>query len=65
MALRKKLQEDEDVDIVGGIEDAGSLVNSSEPGSVDIDFEWADEEGEADHKNWKMKTIMLEGEDGF
>lgn len=65
LALRKKLQEDEDVDIVGGIEDAGSLVNSSEPGSVDIDFEWADEEGEADHKNWKMKTIMLEGEDGF
>ncbi|KAG6333515.1 hypothetical protein ID866_5578 [Astraeus odoratus] len=65
LALRKKLQEDEGVDIVGGIEDSGLLTTSNEVGLGDPDFEWADEEGELDHQNWKMKIIMVDGEDGY
>ncbi|KAF8450933.1 WD40 repeat-like protein, partial [Boletus edulis BED1] len=63
IALRKKLQEDEDVDIIGGIEEAGTEMDGR--GIGDQDFDWADEEMDDDRKGWRMKIIMIEGEDGF
>ncbi|KAF9242913.1 WD40-repeat-containing domain protein [Melanogaster broomeanus] len=86
LALRKKLQEDEDVDIVGGIEDGDPpgpkpslgqqvLQGGSTNGGVgsgfggqgtgDEDFDWADDEMDDDCKGWRMKIIIVEGEDGF
>lgn len=65
LAYRKKLQEDEDVDIIGGIDDSRPLTTTLESGPPDVDFEWADEEGELDHKDWRMKLLMVEGEDGY
>lgn len=65
LAHRKKLQEDEDVDIIGGIDDSRPLTTANESGPPDVDFEWADEEGELDHKDWRMKLLMVEGEDGY
>lgn len=64
LAHRKKLREDEDVDIIGGIDVSRSLT-ANENGPPDVDFEWADEEGELDHKNWRMKLLMTEGEDSY
>ncbi|KAF9224389.1 WD40 repeat-like protein [Gyrodon lividus] len=86
LALRKKLQEDEYVDIVGGIEDVdllgpplpgfkpslsqqvskgGGGNGGGRRGTGDEDFEWADDEMDDDCKGWRMKIIMVEGEDGF
>ncbi|KIJ70363.1 hypothetical protein HYDPIDRAFT_35755 [Hydnomerulius pinastri MD-312] len=77
LALRKKLQEDEDIDIIGGIEDSyfSPLPSSKVPvssgkdagggGTGDEDFDWADDEMDDDRKGWRMKIIMVEGEDGF
>ncbi|KIK79997.1 hypothetical protein PAXRUDRAFT_833798 [Paxillus rubicundulus Ve08.2h10] len=87
LALRKKLREDEDVDIVGGVEDddlSGSPLPGPRPslsqhalkvggpndgvggqGTRDDDFEWADDEMDDDCKGWRMKILMVEGEDGF
>jgi len=66
IALRKKLQEDEDVDILGGIEEGGAIgAEVSGRGTGDQDFDWADDDMDDDRKGWRMKTIMIEGEDGF
>lgn len=65
LALRKKLQEDEDVDIVGGIEDSTSTVPLNDVTPGDVDLEWADEEGELDRKDWRMKIITVEGEEVY
>ncbi|KAF8121309.1 WD40-repeat-containing domain protein [Boletus edulis] len=66
IALRKKLQEDEDVDIIGGIEEGdGAGTEMDGRGIGDQDFDWADEEMDDDRKGWRMKIIMIEGEDGF
>ncbi|KAN0097836.1 WD40-repeat-containing domain protein [Tylopilus felleus] len=66
IALRKKLQEDEDIDILGGIEEVGGVgTEVGERGTGDQDFDWADDEMDDDHKGWRMKIILIEGEDGF
>ncbi|KAL4075626.1 WD40 repeat-like protein [Scleroderma citrinum] len=65
LAHRKKLQEDEGVDIIGGIDDSQPPTTANEVGLPDVDFEWADEEGELDHKDWRMKLIMVDGEEGY
>ncbi|KAI6040706.1 hypothetical protein EDC04DRAFT_3089593 [Pisolithus marmoratus] len=65
LALRKKMQEDEDIDVIGGIEDSTFVapINDIVPG--DLDLEWADEEGELDREDWKMKIITVEGEEVY
>lgn len=65
LALRKKLQEDEDVDIVGGIEDNTSMAPLNDVTPGDVDLEWADEEGELDREDWRMKIITVEGEEVY
>jgi len=65
IALRKKLQEDEDVDILGGIDEGGGIAAEVVGrGTGDQDFDWANDEMD-DGKGWRMKIIMIEGEDGF
>ncbi|KAH7931415.1 WD40 repeat-like protein [Leucogyrophana mollusca] len=75
LALRKKRQEDEKVDIIGGIledRDLGQAVHAhnGHNGLIgncesDEDLEWADEEPDNDKKGWRMKIIMVDGDDGF
>ncbi|KAH0839567.1 WD40-repeat-containing domain protein [Lanmaoa asiatica] len=66
LALRKKLQEDEDVDILGGIEEGeGVGAETGGRGTGDQDFDWADDDMDDDCKGWRMKILMIEGEDGF
>ncbi|KAG9317101.1 WD40 repeat-like protein [Chiua virens] len=66
IALRKKVQEDEDIDVLDGIEEGG--VVGAEIGGrpiEDRDFDWADDDMDDDCKGWRMKIIMIEGEDGY
>ncbi|EGO01504.1 hypothetical protein SERLA73DRAFT_70684 [Serpula lacrymans var. lacrymans S7.3] len=65
LAMRKKKQEDEEVDVMGGVmeeEDANVI-------SMDVDdedVEWADDEPDDDLKGWKMPIVMEdEFEDGL
>lgn len=63
IARRKMLEEEEDVDIEGGVEEVVSPADKlRQNGENDEDALWAMEEPDDDTKTWKMK-VLTEDED--
>lgn len=64
--MRKKLQEDEDVDILGGIDHlVDHQVNGVAGDPDDEDLEWADDELDDDQQGWRLKVIMVDDDDTY
>ncbi|PIL36651.1 hypothetical protein GSI_00340 [Ganoderma sinense ZZ0214-1] len=65
IARRKMLEEEEDVDIEGGVEEVdGPAEQSRQNGENDEDILWALEEPDDDMKTWKLK-VLTEDEDAM
>ena len=63
--MRKKLQEDEEVDILGGIDDlVHHKLNGVAGDPDDEDLEWADDEPD-DQQEWRLKVIMVDDDDAY
>jgi COMPASS component SWD1 len=64
--MRKKLQEDEEVDILGGVDDlVDHKVNGVAGDPDDEDLEWADDELDDDQQGWRLKVIMVDDDDAY
>ncbi|KAG1902847.1 WD40-repeat-containing domain protein [Suillus fuscotomentosus] len=66
LAMRKKLQEDEAIDILGGVDDlVDHKMNGVAGDPGDEDLEWADDEPDDDWQGWRLKVIMVDDDDAY
>lgn len=64
--MRKKLQEDEAVDILGGVENVvDHKMNGVAGDPSDEELEWADDEPDDDWQEWRLKVIMVDDDDAY
>lgn len=65
IARRKMLEEEEDVDIDGGIVDPteNTADHLRQPTENDDDYLWATDEPDDDMKGWKMKVLVEDEQD--
>lgn len=64
--MRKKLQEDEAVDILNGVDDlVDHKMNGVAGDPGDEDLEWADDEPDDDWQGWRLKVIMVDDDDAY
>lgn len=65
IARRKMLEEEEDVDIDGGITDPAENTadHLRQPTENDDDFLWATDEPDDDMKGWRMKVLVEDEQD--